>query len=530
MNSDSKLEELPVASALDELPVKDGLPMPSRLALRGITKQYPGCLANDRVDLDIKPGEIHALLGENGAGKSTLMKIIYGLVKPDQGKLYWRGNPLQIADPSHARSLGIGMVFQHFSLFETLSVTENIALALGTPAREMKTLSQKIAEVSKKYGMTLNPDRLVHTLSIGERQRVEIVRCLVQDIKLLILDEPTSVLTPQEVETLFITLRQLAKEGCSILFISHKLNEVQALCDGATVLRGGKVSGNCNPQQETPASMARMMVGDDTPIATEYIKVEGGAPFLIVSGLNKATHDPFGTHLKNIKLEVRSGEIVGVAGVAGNGQEELLAALSGEEPIKDGSSIHLADTAIGQLPPDQRRRLGVAFVPEERLGRGAVPNMSLRENSLLTGFLQGLVSKGMVQGDKTEAFARQIIERFKVKAGGTHSQAKSLSGGNLQKFIIGREILQNPKLLIAAHPTWGVDIGAAVAIHEALIQLRDQGAAILVVSEDIDELFQISDRICAICHGELSPLKPTADITIEQVGRWMAGDFVEDAA
>ena len=524
MNSDSKLEDLPVASA------QDGLPMPSRLALRGITKQYPGCLANDRVDLDIKPGEIHALLGENGAGKSTLMKIIYGLVKPDQGQLYWRGNQMQIADPSHARSLGIGMVFQHFSLFETLSVTENIALALGTPAREMKALSEKIAEVSQKYGMALNPDRLVHTLSIGERQRVEIVRCLVQDIKLLILDEPTSVLTPQEVETLFITLRQLAKEGCSILFISHKLNEVQALCDGATVLRGGKVSGNCNPKQETPASMARLMVGDDTPIATEYVKVAGGAPFLIVSGLSKPTHDPFGTNLKNIQLEVRSGEIVGVAGVAGNGQEELLAALSGEEPVSDGNSIRLSETAIGQLPPDQRRRLGVAFVPEERLGRGAVPNMSLRENGLLTGFLQGLVKKGMVQSDKTEAFARQIIDRFKVKAAGTHSQAKSLSGGNLQKFIIGREILQNPKLLIAAHPTWGVDIGAAVAIHEALIQLRDQGAAILVVSEDIDELFQISDRICAICHGELSPLKATADTTIEQVGRWMAGDFVEDAA
>lgn len=524
MNSDAKLEDLPIASA------KDGLPMPSRLALRGISKQYPGCLANDQVSLDIKPGEIHALLGENGAGKSTLMKIIYGLVKPDTGQLYWRGKPMSIADPSHARSLGIGMVFQHFSLFETLSVTENIALALGTPAREMKALGERVAEVSKKYGMSLNPDRLVHTLSIGERQRVEIVRCLVQEIRLLILDEPTSVLTPQEVETLFVTLRQLAKEGCSILFISHKLNEVKALCDGATVLRGGRVSGSCNPQQETPASMARMMVGDDTPIATEYVKVEGGAAFLTVNGLSKATHDPFGTHLKNIHLQVRSGEIVGVAGVAGNGQEELLAALSGEEPLSAGEAIALPQGPIGHLPPDQRRKLGVAFVPEERLGRGAVPGMSLRENSLLTGFLQGLVRNGLVHTDKTEAFAQQIIERFKVKAAGTHSQAKSLSGGNLQKFIIGREILQNPKLLIAAHPTWGVDIGAAVAIHEALIKLRDQGAAILVVSEDIDELFQISDRICAICHGELSPLKPTAQTTIEQVGRWMAGDFVEEAA
>jgi simple sugar transport system ATP-binding protein len=325
-------------------------------------------------------------------------------------------------------------------------------------------------------------------------------------------------------------LRQLAQEGCSILFISHKLNEVQALCEEATVLRGGRVSGNCKPQQETPASMARMMVGDDTPIATEYTKVSGGAPFLSISGLNKTTRDPFGTQLKNIALEVRSGEIVGIAGVAGNGQEELLATLSGEDPLADGDCIKLPSGAIGHLLPDARRRLGVGFVPEDRLGRGAVPNMSLRENGLLTGFLQGLVHLGMVQTDKAEAFARNIIEQFKVKTAGTHSQAKSLSGGNLQKYIIGREILQNPKLLIAAHPTWGVDIGAAVAIHEALIRLRDQGAAILVVSEDIDELFLISDRIGAICHGELSPLKPTVEITIEQVGRWMAGDFMEDAA
>ena len=512
-------EDQPLESAAD------GLPMPSRLALRGITKQYPGCLANDRIDLDIEPGEIHALLGENGAGKSTLMKVIYGLVKPDAGDIYWRGRPIQIADPSHARSLGIGMVFQHFSLFETLTVTENIALALNTPARQMKQLKERISTVSEKYGMSLNPDRLVHTLSIGERQRVEIVRCLVQDIRLLILDEPTSVLTPQEVDTLFITLRQLAKEGCSILFISHKLHEVKALCRRATVLRAGRVSGNCLPGDETPASMARLMVGDDTPISTDYTKVEGGAPFLVVKNLNKPTHDPFGTTLKNIQLEVRSGEIVGVAGVAGNGQEELLAALSGESPIADAALVSLPSGPIGHLPPVARRKLGIAFVPEERLGRGAVPDMSLKENGLLTGFLQGLVSRGLVQADKVENFAATIIKQFKVKAAGTHSAARSLSGGNLQKFIIGREILQQPKLLLASHPTWGVDIGAAVAIHQALIALRDQGAAILVVSEDIDELFQISDRICAIFDGRLSPLKPTATTTIQEVGRWMAGDF-----
>ncbi len=521
MTSDAYNDDLPVPAGANELP------MPSRLALRNITKQYPGCLANDHISLDIEPGEIHALLGENGAGKSTLMKVIYGLVKPDIGTLYWRGRQLTIADPSHARSLGIGMVFQHFSLFETLTVTENIALALGTPAREMKALGERITDVSSKYGMALNPDRLVHTLSIGERQRVEIVRCLVQEIKLLILDEPTSVLTPQEVDTLFITLRQLAREGCSILFISHKLNEVKALCDNATVLRGGKVSGNCKPAEETPASMARLMVGDDTPISTEYAKAEGGEAFLEVMQLSKGTHDPFGTRLNNINLQVRSGEIVGVAGVAGNGQEELLAALSGEEPVKEAGAIQLQGVAIGSMGPADRRRLGVAFVPEERLGRGAVPNMSLHDNALLTGFLTGLVRNGMVVGAKVDAFAKQIIDRFKVKAAGTHSEARSLSGGNLQKFIIGREILQNPKLLIASHPTWGVDIGAAVAIHEAIIGLRDNGAAILVVSEDIDELFLISDRICALCDGELSALKATAETSIEQVGRWMAGDFDE---
>ena len=258
---------------------------PIRLSLRGITKQYPGCLANDQVDLEIRAGEIHALLGENGAGKSTLMKIIYGVVKPDAGSVVWDGELLEVKDPAHARRLGIGMVFQHFSLFETLTVTENIALALGDEAKDMKALSDKIKAVSERYGMALNPDRHIHSLSVGERQRVEIVRCLVQDIKLLILDEPTSVLTPLEVNTLFVTLRQLASEGCSILFISHKLNEVQALCHSATVLRGGRVSGDCVPAEEDPSSMARMMVGDETPISTDYTKVTGQSVFLQVEGL-----------------------------------------------------------------------------------------------------------------------------------------------------------------------------------------------------------------------------------------------------
>jgi len=498
---------------------------PDQLVLRGITKQYPGCLANDSIDLRIQPGEIHALLGENGAGKSTLMKIIYGVVKPDAGEIIWQGQPVSIKDPAAARKMGIGMVFQHFSLFETLTVTENIALALGDEARDLAALSEKIRTVSERYGMALNPERHVHTLSVGERQRVEIVRCLVQDIKLLILDEPTSVLTPQEVDTLFITLRRLAEEGCSILFISHKLNEVKALCHAATILREGRVTGECTPAEEDATSMAKMMVGDDTPISSTYPKVAGRDVFLQVRGLSRVSEDPFGVDLKNINLDVHAGEIVGVAGVAGNGQEELLAALSGEDIVANHDAIHFPSGAVGHLCPQQRREKGLAFVPEERLGRGAVPEMSLHDNALLTGFLSGLVKKGFISRSQTEDFAQKVIKDYKVKTPGTHTQAQSLSGGNLQKFIIGREIQQQPKLLVAAHPTWGVDIGAATAIHQSLIELRDSGAAILVVSEDIDELFLLADRLCAICEGKLSPIKPTEQTSLEEVGRWMTGVF-----
>ncbi|WP_293266940.1 ABC transporter ATP-binding protein [Neptunomonas sp.] len=501
---------------------------PKRLIMQGITKQYPGCLANDSIDIDIGVGEIHALLGENGAGKSTLMKIIYGLVKPDAGEITWEGDKIRIKDPAHARKLGIGMVFQHFSLFETLTVTENIALALGDEAKDMKVLAEKIRTVSARYGMALNPDRYVHSLSVGERQRVEIVRCLVQDIRLLILDEPTSVLTPQEVDTLFVTLRRLAEEGCSILFISHKLNEVKALCHRATVLRAGHVSGACLPTEEDASSMARMMVGDETPISMAYDKVQGQDIFLQIRGLSRISEDPFGVDLKNINLDVHAGEIVGIAGVAGNGQEELLAALSGEDIIKNHDAIHFPCGPVGNLSPEKRRGKGLAFVPEERLGRGAVPDMSLKDNALLTGFLTGLIKNGMIDHESTDSFAKKIIKKFKVKTPNSGTHAKSLSGGNLQKFIIGREIMQNPRLLIAAHPTWGVDIGAATAIHQALIELRDNGAAILIVSEDIDELFQISDRLCALCDGALSPIKPAPSTTVEEVGRWMAGIFDTD--
>lgn len=495
-----------------------------RIQLEGITKRYPGTVANQSVSLSVDQGEIHALLGENGAGKSTLMKIIYGVVKPDEGTMTWEGQPVTVKGAAHARSMGIGMVFQHFSLFETLTVAENIALSL--PKHEvgaMSALKERIIEVSERYGMKLDPNRYVHTLSIGEQQRVEIVRCLLQDVKLLILDEPTSVLTPQEVDTLFLTLRQLSEEGCSILFISHKLDEVRAICTGATILRGGIVTGDCNPQETTSDEIARLMVGDDTPLNQDYEKAVGGKVFLSVKHLSHQSHDPFSTSLKDVSLDVKSGEILGVAGVAGNGQEELLDMIGGEE-LAGSDVVYFDGQSVGNLGPAERRSLGLGFVPEERLGRGAVPDMSLEDNALLTAYQTDMVNRGWINRAKVKSFAERIISSFNVKTPDTHAQAKSLSGGNLQKYIIGREILQNPKLLVCSHPTWGVDIGAAILIRHELIRLRDKGAAILVVSEDIDELYAISDRICAICDGKLSPVAATAKVTINQLGKWMAGD------
>ena len=494
-----------------------------RLALSGIRKAYPSVVANDGIDLAVLPGEIHAVLGENGAGKSTLMKIIYGVVKPDAGEIRWEGRPVEIANPHAARALGIGMVFQHFSLFETLTVAENVALALDG-ARDLAALARRIGEVSARYGLPLDPRRLVHSLSVGERQRVEIVRCLLQQPKLLIMDEPTSVLTPQAVQKLFETLRQLAAEGCSILYISHKLDEIRALCHGATVLRAGKVTGTCDPRRETASSMARMMIGRDLPVCEHPPAREGGEPRLVIAGLSHKSDDPFGTDLKDIHLTVHSVEIVGIAGVSGNGQQELLLALSGEVPIAEPYPVQLTGVEAGRFHPGRRRKLGMGFVPEERLGRGAVPNMSLGENALLTAHRAGaMVRAGLVRFDRVRKFAADTIERFTVKAGGVDAEARSLSGGNLQKFIVGREILQAPRVLVVSQPTWGVDVGAAAFLRQSLIDLRNRGTAILVISEELDELFEICDRIAVIAKGRLSPAKRTRDTNVEEIGVWMSG-------
>jgi ABC-type uncharacterized transport system ATPase subunit len=494
-----------------------------RLALHGISKRYASVIANQDIDLQVGTGEIHALLGENGAGKTTLMKIVYGVTQADEGSIEWEGSTVAIRSPAQARRLGIGMVFQHFALFETLTVAENIALALDervSPSR----LAARIEEVSQRYGLPIDPQRLMHGMSVGERQRVEIVRCLLQAPRLLILDEPTSVLTPQAVQALFRTLRRLAGEGLSILYISHKLDEIRELCDVATVLRNGRVTGTAIPRQESNASLARLMVGSELAQCRLQPR-EPGVTQLELINLSLATADPFGTSLRHINLRVRGGEIVGIAGVSGNGQKELQAAISGESLCAARGAVRLCGQQVGRLNPAARRMLGLRFVPEERLGRGAVPEMHLADNCVLTGAAVGLVRHGLIQHRAARAFARDTIAQFAVKCDGELAPADSLSGGNLQKFIVGREIRLAPKVMLVAQPTWGVDIGASLLIRQALIDLRDTGAAVLVISEELDELFAICDRLAVLAGGRLSAVVPAADLPLETVGVWMTGAF-----
>ncbi|MGK5025451.1 ABC transporter ATP-binding protein [Janthinobacterium sp. RB2R34] len=495
--------------------------MTARLELINISKRYPSVVANDGIHLTVEPGQIHAVLGENGAGKSTLMKIIYGAVKPDGGQMAWNGREVEIANPSAARALGIAMVFQHFSLFDTLTVAENIAL--GLPANtDLAELALRIEETARAYGLDLEPQRHVHTLSVGECQRVEIVRALLAKPQLLILDEPTSVLTPAAVEKLFDTLRLLAAQGCSILYISHKLDEIRALCHTCTVVRAGKNVGLCDPSQETSASLSRMMIGAEPPAFTRRASAPGAA-MLSVKKLNLPKSHPFATELRDIGFEVRAGEIVGIAGVSGNGQQELLAALSGEDMRALPTAIRLGDVPAGRLPPGKRRELGFGFVPEERLGRGAVPDMSLADNILLSLQTPATIRHGFLRRNAIVQRATEIIARFQVKAGGPQALARSLSGGNLQKYIVGREVLRQPTVLVVAQPTWGVDVGAAAQIRAELLALRDAGCAVLVVSEELDELFEISDRLLVMAKGKLSPSLAVKDASVTLVGEWMSG-------
>ncbi|WP_194096456.1 ABC transporter ATP-binding protein [Marivivens aquimaris] len=498
------------------------------LDLRGLTKAYPGVVANSDVSFSIGEGEIHALLGENGAGKSTLVKTIYGLVRPDAGDMTLAGQPFSPSDPRAARGSGIAMVFQHFSLFDALTVAENIALGMDNPPPR-KQIAGRIREVSEKYGLPLDPDMIVGDLSAGERQRVEIIRCLLQSPRLLIMDEPTSVLTPQEVNILFETLRLLSEQGTSILYISHKLDEIRALCHRATILRLGKVVGECDPRATTSREMAEMMVGTVLQ-APQRDYAEAGAEILKLKNLSAPAPHQFGTALKNIELTVRAGEVVGIGGVAGNGQDELVAALSGEMRTGDGMVV-VDGASIGGLTPNARRKIGVCAAPEERNGHAAAPDMTLTENALLTGNTRMALSKnGMLDWSKARDFADSIINAFDVRTPGTETTARALSGGNLQKFVIGREILQKPKVLVVNQPTWGVDAAAAASIRQSLLDLAAGGSAVVVISQDLDEILEIADRFAALNEGRLSKPVSTKGLSIEEIGLMLGGAHDMEAA
>ena len=464
------------------------------LDLSGITKRFPGVLANDDVALSILPGEVHALFGENGAGKSTLVKIIYGVQRPDEGEMWFDEKLYGPANPSDARAIGIGMVFQHFSLFDALSVADNVALGMNKEAVG-RDLDKQIIEVSEAYGLTLDPTRYISSLSVGERQRVEIIRCLLQNPRLLIMDEPTSVLTPQE---------------------------IRELCEKATVLRGGKVTATCDPRKETAKSLAEMMIGTSLTFA-ERQEQPLGEDRLVVSDLTTISNDQFGTSIRDVSFRVRAGEILGIGGVAGNGQVELMETLIGEYTTA-ADSICIDGEAVGAMGPTARRERGMSSVPEERLGHGAVSDMSLWENTILSARTRKSMERnGFLNLQIAQDFAEQVVEKFNVKTAGIDHAAKSLSGGNLQKFIVGREILQAPTVLVIMQPTWGVDAAAAADIHRTLQDMAAGGAAILVISQDLEELMAISTNFAVIAEGRLSEPKATGSQDIEEIGLLMGG-------
>ena len=497
------------------------------LKIDNISKSFPRVKANKNVTFNIKRKTVHALLGENGAGKSTFVKILYGLLKPDEGKILFNDNLLNVQSPSEARQKKIGMVFQHFSLFDSLTVRENLILGIDTNM-SFSNLQKKVNEISDKYQLPLDLDAPINTLSAGQKQRVEIVRILLQDPELLIMDEPTSVLTPQEVESLFKTLNTLLKEGRTILYITHKLEEVINLCDEVTILRDGSVIESSKLENETAESLATKMLGKKlSEIKTDYSHISNQIN-LKAENLSLNFNDPFFTDLKNISFSVKEGEIFGIAGVAGNGQSELMSLLTGEGIRGVTGSLIYNSVDIKNFNPKKRRDMSIAFVPENRLGHSAVPELTLSENILISQFPNNnFTNNGIINHSNIDTQAKKVIDQFNVVTPGIDAKASSLSGGNLQKFVIGREILTKPKLLIISHPTWGIDAGAEHAIRKSLIELAKNGTSIIVISQDLDELFEISHSISVIFNGQLSKSYETKNISVSEIGLLMGGKDID---
>ena len=490
-----------------------------------ITKKFPRVIANNSISFSIKKSSVHALLGENGAGKSTLVKVLYGLLQQDEGFINFNNELLDINSPAEARKKGIGMVFQHFSLFESLTVRDNLILGIDENISYTK-LQNKLDDISSRYNLPLDLDAPITSLSAGEKQRVEIVRILLQDPKLLIMDEPTSVLTPQEVKSLFETLNALVEEGRTILYITHKLEEVINLCNDVTIMRNGEIIDSCSTDNQTAESLATKMLGQKLEdLKTDYTQIKNLQSF-VVKNISCSFHDPFLTDLKDISFEIHEGEIFGIAGVAGNGQSELMDILIGENTSIDSGELIFNNLNIETLNPQKRRDLSIAFVPENRLGHSAVPELTLSENILLSQFPNNSFSNyGILNISHIDKYANKVIQDFNVVTPGSDAKASSLSGGNLQKFVIGREISSNPKLLIISHPTWGIDAGAEHSIRESLINLSKNGTSIIVLSQDLDELIEITHRISVIFDGRLSEPQKTNDVDITKLGLLMGGKY-----
>jgi simple sugar transport system ATP-binding protein len=494
------------------------------LELAGITKRFPGVLANDDVHLEVAAGEIHALLGENGAGKSTLMKILYGLYQSDEGEVRLNGKPSGIAAPADAIQAGVAMIHQHFMLVPTLTVAENVALGLAGNGVLLDTdeVAERVGELSSRYGLSVDPAAYVWQLAVGERQRVEIIKALYRDCRLLVLDEPTAVLTPIEVEDLFVTLRTMAADGVGLIFISHKLDEVLALADRITVMRDGRVTGETVPSATSKGELANMMVGRPVQLAPDRPKVEVGAVRLAIDGL-RVDGDRGTEAVKGCGLEVRAGEIVGIAGVSGNGQRELAEAVVGLRSVTAGR-VAIDGVDVTGMHPSRVRAAGLAYVPEERMRDGVVAEFSVAENLILVDHGRPpFCRRGLLRLGAIADHCRDLVERFMVKTPTLDTPAGNLSGGNIQKLILARELSSEPGVLLASQPTRGVDIGAAEYIHRRLIEERGRGAAVLVISEDLDEVLALSDRIAVMSEGRILAVMDRDEATIQRIGLLMAG-------
>jgi simple sugar transport system ATP-binding protein len=496
------------------------------LEMRGVTKHFPGVVANNNIDLDVRYGEVHTLLGENGAGKSTLVKILFGLYQADEGEILLRGNPIDIDSPSAAIDSRVGMIHQHFMLVSTLTVCENVALGIPSnrrPFTDLENVASRISDISNEHGLAVDPSVRVEHLSVGERQRVEIIKALYRDAELLVLDEPTAVLTPKEVEDLFLILRRMADNGKGLIFISHKLREVMSLSDRITVLRDGEVVGETTPSATNRQELAQMMVGRDVRLTPDLPETKLGEKRLVLSDLT-VLGDNETVAVNKVSFEINAGEILGIAGVSGNGQRELAEAIAGLRETEEGSTIELDDSDVTLCSTDERRKKGLGFIPEERIPDGAIPDFTVSENLILVNHgNETFTKRGFLSFDAIRNHNAELVSDFDVKTPSIETPTSSLSGGNIQKVILARELSAEPTFLLACQPTRGVDIGAAEYIHNRLIEQRDIGTATLLISEDLDEVIGLSDRIAVMYEGEIISIISGADAERNEIGLLMAG-------